>query len=124
MSKLYKDLEDNIVAISSINGFVPEGYTEVPIEEVDAAKLVRARSKKMAEIRAQRDSMLIQNDKMWLIESKKGNATTDIEADAVELRNMTTAAQTAVDAIIDIADIDDIKNHDAFSSLTLTQTYE
>lgn len=124
MRKLAKDSDGNLVEIISTKGDIPSDFTEVPQEEVDSEELALARANKMAEIRTERDGMLEQNDVMWLIAAKKGESTADIEADAQELRDMTIAAQTYVDGVTDIENIDDIKDYDAFASLTLTQTYE
>lgn len=121
MAKLYRDEEGNVVRLVSINGFVPEGLTEVPAEEVEAEELTLERARKMEEIRAKRDAMLLVNDKDWLIASKKGEDTTALEADAQALRDMTTQAQTDVDAL---ATVDDIKAHDAFAGLSLSKAYE
>lgn len=124
MRKLVKDSENNVMELISVNGFIPEGFTEVPAESQDSEELALARKNKMAEIRAKRDIILLQNDKMWLIASKKGESTTDLEADAQTLRDLPASAQTALDAIANIEDLDDIKTYDAFDGLSLNETYD
>ena len=121
MRKLVKDSEDNVMVLNSVNGFIPDGYTLVADEDIDAAEIVIARARKMVEIRAKRDYMLVENDKQWLIASKKAESTTTLEADAVILRDMTDDAQTAIDAE---SDLQTVKDYDAFASITLAGTYE
>ena len=86
--------------------------------EVD---LTKARAQKMAEVRAKRDGMLKQSDDMWVKNASMAASNTDVEADKTTLRDMTTQAQTDVDAL---SDADSIESHDAFSGLSLNETYD
>lgn len=121
MGKLYKDENDNVVSISSVNGFVPPGYTELPAEEVEAAELDRARSKKMTSVRAQRDGMMLVHDKKYMIALKDSADTADLLADRTALLDLPAAAQAAVDALETKEEID---AYDAFDGLSLNEDYE
>lgn len=85
---------------------------------IDVAK---ARTCKIDEIRAKRDKMMLNHDKQYLIAMKDSASTTDLDADRATLLDLPAAAQTALDAL---TDLDDIKNHDAFATLTLAGSYE
>jgi hypothetical protein len=121
MKKLVKDAEGNLAELLSLNGSIPEGWQEVPAEELEAEELVLAKRNKMAEIRAKRDTMLLKNDKLWLIASKKGESVTALEQDAAVLRSLPELAQSAIDAL---PSVESIKAYDAFSGLDLSQSHE
>ena len=120
MRKLIKDSEGNLARLNSLNGLIPDGWTEVPAEELDAEELNLARTKKMSSIRSQRDEMLLTNDKLWLIASKKGEDTAALEADADTLRDLPEAAQTALDAL---ETTEEVEAYDAFADLELAGEY-
>ena len=121
MRKLVKDSENNVMVLVSPNGFIPEGYTLVADEEINSEELKLARKKKMAEIRNQRDAMLLNNDKQWLIASKKAESTTSLESDAQILRDMTTDAQSDLNGA---TALDAIESYNAFALITLVGSYE
>lgn len=123
MRKLIKDSQGNIgeLVLASDIDFMPEGWSEVPAEELEAEELALARRNKMAEIRLKRDVWLLVNDKEWLIKSKKQESTVALEADAEALRDLPEAAQAAVDAM---SSPEDIRAYDAFSGLSLSMSYE
>jgi hypothetical protein len=121
MRKLIKDSEDNVMVLVSPNGFIPDGYTEVPSEEVDTEELILARKNKMDEVRSQRDEMMVVHDKVYLIALKDSSSTVALLTDRTALLDLPEDAQTAVDAL---TTIEDIKAYDAFSGLTLSRSYE
>jgi len=121
MRKLVKDSEDNVMVLVSPNGFIPDGYTEVPSEELEAEELALVKRNKMSEIRAKRDSWLLANDKKWLIASKKQESTNLLEQDAAVLRNLPESAEAA---LAFISTVENVKSYDAFSGLVLSQSYE
>jgi hypothetical protein len=121
MRKLIKDQEGNVAELFSVNGLIPEGFTEVPSEELADSELLVARKLKMESVRTRRNSLLIQNDKLWLIASKKGESTTGLEADAETLRDLPELAQTELDAL---EAVEDIQAYDCFAGLALTGDYE
>ncbi len=121
MKILVKDSEDNVMELISVNGFVPPGFTLVAEENIAEEELALARKFKMNKIRAQRDRFLVQNDKEWLIASKKSESTVDLEADAQILRDLPEAAETVLDAM---TVVEDIEAHDAFAELELSRSYE
>lgn len=121
MKKLVKDADGNIVTLVSVNGSIPDGWTELSEEELSDGELSFARKIKLGAIRSRRDLMLIQNDKAWIIASKKGEPVTSISADAQILRDLPEAAQTALDAM---ESVEDIEAYDAFADLELSQSYE
>jgi hypothetical protein len=121
MRKLIKDSEDNVFEMDSLNGLIPDGYTEVPAEEIEAKELALAKRNKMSEIRAKRDSWLLANDKKWLIASKKAEPTNLLEQDAAVLRNLPESAEAA---LAFISTVENVKSYDAFSGLVLSQSYE
>jgi hypothetical protein len=114
MKKLVKDANGNVMELISPKGLIPEGLELVSEEEISTEELALARRNKMSEIRAERDSRLLENDKSWLIASKKGESTASIEAEAVVLRDLPEAAETALDAL---TTVEDIKAYDAFAGL-------
>lgn len=121
MKRLVKDQNGNLAELVSPSGFIPEGWELVPENELEVSELAVAKRDKMTEIRAERNRMLKANDEAWLIASKTGQATTALESDAQILRDMTEAAETALDAL---TTVEDIKAHDAFASLNLSRSYE
>jgi len=121
MRKLIKDSENNVMELVSLNGFIPDGFTEVAVEDISTEELSLARKNKMAEIRSKRDAMLLVNDKVWIIASKTSASVTNIETDAATLRDMTIDAQTDIDSL---TTVEDIKAYDAFAGLTLSRSYE
>ncbi len=122
MKRLIKNSENviaEVVLVSATN--IPEGWELVPSEEELDAQLSLAKRDKLAEIREKRDAMLFKNDILWLIASKKGEATTALEADADTLRDLPELAETELDAL---SDVEDIQAYDCFSGLALTGDYE
>jgi len=99
MAKLYKDSEDNIVSIISVNGTIPDGYTELIAEEIDAAELQRCKDSKIADIKMKRDIKLLANDKEWIIASKSGNDTVSIVATRDALLADVETAETDIAAL-------------------------
>lgn len=114
MKKLVKDSNGNVAELLSLNGLIPEGWELVPEEELATEELALAKRNKMSEVRAERDARLLENDKQWLIASKKGEPTVTIEAAAQTLRDLPEAAETALDAL---TTVEDIKAYDAFAGL-------
>lgn len=114
MRILVKDENNNVMVLTSVNGFIPPGYTQVPEEELAEQELALARKDKMTEIRTERDRRLLENDKEWLIASKTGQSTATIETEAQTLRDLPEAAEVALAAL---TTIEDIKNYDAFSGM-------
>lgn len=122
MRKLLKDSEGNVVELLSVNGdFMPEGFEEVASEDLADAELGLARNSKLAQIRAKRNALLIQNDKLWMIASKKGESTTDLETDAQTLRDLPELAQSELEAL---EDAEAVKAYDCFTGLVLHGSYE
>jgi hypothetical protein len=121
MRILVKDENDNVMVLNSVTGFIPPGFSIVPEEELEAEELALQRLNKLAEVRARRDSMLLRNDKEWLIEAKKSNPTTAIEADAQTLRDLPELAETELAAL---TDLELIKAYDCFAGLNLSRSYE
>lgn len=105
MKKIVKDSENNLMELISLNGLIPDGYTEVSEEEVEAAQLQIAKQRKMSAIRSTRDQRLVENDKQWLIASKKGESTTAIETEAQALRDLPEAAELALSELETVEDI-------------------
>ena len=105
MRILVKDSNDNILVLTSVNGFIPEGYTVVPQEELEQEELSLSKKNKLEEIRSKRNSLLVENDKQWLIKSKKGQSTTALEAEAQALRDLPEEAETALNAMTTLEDI-------------------
>jgi hypothetical protein len=69
MRKLIKDQNGNVFELASPKGFIPDGYTEVPAEELDnaeaaisAQKLGASRDAKLNEVRAAREPKLKRAD--------------------------------------------------------------
>ncbi len=112
MRKLIKDSEDNVFELNSLNGSIPDGYTEVPSEELDAEELALARKKKVESVRSQRDAMMLVHDKVYLIALKDATDTTTILADRQLLLDLPEDAQTAIDAL---ATKEDVEAYDAFA---------
>jgi hypothetical protein len=121
MKKLIKDSEGNVAELISLNGFIPDGYTLVAEEEIEAEEIALARKNKMAEVRAKRDAMLLKNDTAFVIAQKDSASTTALVADAQVLRDLPELAQTEVDAL---ATVESIKAYDAFTGLGLSRSYE
>lgn len=122
MRKLIKDSEGNVAELMAVDpSFIPTGWTEVPAEEVDAEELTLARKYKMDAVRAKRNAWLLINDKEWLIAAKKNESTAGLEADAVALRDLPEAAETALDAL---SSVEDVEAYDAFAGLSLSVSYE
>ena len=121
MRKLVKDSEDNVMVLVSPNGFIPDGYTEVPAEEIDAEELILARKNKMDQIRGKRDAMMNVHDKVYLIALKDSTSTITLLIDRTALLDLPETAQTDIDAL---TTVEDVKAYDAFSGLTLSRSYE
>jgi hypothetical protein len=113
MRKLVKDQENNVMVLVSPNGFIPPGYTEVPSEEVEAEEIILARKNRLGAIRAERDSLLLINDKNWLIASKKGESTTSIETEAQNLRDIPEMAE---DDLALLESVEDIEAYNPFEA--------
>jgi len=121
MRKLVKDSEDNVMELVSLNGFIPDGYTEVPENEIEAEELSLTRIKKMTQVRSQRDSMMLSHDKKYMIALKDATDTTAMLADRTILLDLPAVAQVAIDALVTK---EDIEAHDAFNGLSLSESYE
>lgn len=114
MRKLVKDSSGNVAELLSLNGSIPGGWEEVPVEELESTELSLAKANKMIQIRAERDRRLVENDRQWLIASKTGQPTTTVESAAQTLRDLPEAAETALNAL---TTVEDIKAYDAFAEL-------
>ena len=121
MRKLVKDAQDNVMVLVSPNGFIPDGYTLVAEEEVDAEELNLARVKKMAEVRNKRDALMLSHDRQYLIAIKDNASKANLDSDRSTLLDLPELAQTEVDAL---TTVEDIQAYDAFSELTLSESYE
>lgn len=121
MRILVKDENNNVMILTSVNGFIPPGFTVVPQEEIATEELILARKDRLASVRAERDKKLLQNDKLWLIASKKGEPTAGLETDAQTLRDLPELAETELAAL---ETVEDIKAYDCFSGLALNGDYE
>lgn len=121
MRILVKDENDKVMILESIDGIIPSGLTAVPSEDLETSELIVARETKLSEIRSKRDLMLAKNDTLWLIASKKGEPTTSLEADAETLRDLPELAETELNAL---ETVEEIQAYDCFSGLALTGDYE
>jgi len=121
MRKLVKDAQDNVMVLISLNGSIPDGYTEVPENEVAAEELTLARTSKMAEVRNKRDAMMVSHDKQYLIALKDGADTANMLADRTILLDLPAVAQVAIDAL---ETKEEVEAYDAFDGLSLNETYE
>ena len=139
--RVYKDSEGNIYTVNVVISFeAPEDWTliaeEVASEDLPMRKyrdawiddeaggvkvdLAKAREMKLEEIREQRNAMLKRSDERYVEELSKGNDTTAIEADKAALRDLPSAAETALSSKIKANTIDE---YDAFADLTLSEEY-
>jgi len=141
MKRIYKDSEDNIRVVSIKTSFTPpEDWTfvgDVENEDIPTNKykncwvdngsggikidLPKARVQKENEIRTERDRILKLTDNAFLIALSKAEATTNIEADKVLLRDMMADVTTDLSSKIAATTID---AYDGFAAVTLAGTYE
>lgn len=113
MRILVKDSQDNVMILNTVNGFIPAGFTLVPQEEIEAEEISLARKDRLAAIRAERDQKLLDNDKAWLIASKKGQSTTALESAAQALRDLPEVAQAELALL---SDLEEIKAYNPFGA--------
>lgn len=111
MRILVKDENNVVMVLNSVNGFIPPGFSVVPQEEVEAEEIALARKDRLAAIRAERDQKLVDNDKAWLIASKKGQSTTALETEAQNLRDIPEMAE---DELALLETIEEIKAYNPF----------
>lgn len=83
--------------------------------------LPTVRAMKLEEIRAKRDAMLKKSDERFVEELSKAADTSAIEADKQALRDLMATAETDLSSKIKDTTID---AYDAFSGLTLSESYE
>jgi len=112
MKTMIRDAEGNVAELVAGSKIVPPGWELVPAEEAEAELLVFERARKLEQIRAERNRRLAENDKQWLIASKKGDSTSSLESEAQALRDLPESAE---EALADLETVEDIQAYDAFA---------
>lgn len=121
MKRLVKNAEGSTVILIAPPEILPPGFSEIAPEEMATEELALAIKEKLVNVRAKRDDMLAINDKLWLIASKKGESTTGLEADAETLRDLPELAETELEAM---ETVEDVQAYDCFAGLALNGDYE
>lgn len=127
----YKLSDDSVRSFwtnQSSEQFLPDGasFVDAPVTRPDMTKykeslvynqtvivtdLDKYKEVKLEEIRIERDKKLLENDKDWLIASKKVEDTSAIEATAQSLRDLPTSAATAMSSM---TTVEEIETYNAF----------
>jgi hypothetical protein len=114
---LYSDSEqwDHLVAPSGL------ASNEVKLEDNEiVADLDAIKAAKMSSIRKSRNALLKLTDAKWIEYASKNLDKTAIETDKQTLRDLTTSAQAALDAM---TDPQEMKSYDPMASLELSMNY-
>ena len=99
--------KESLVTILEAQGISEYSF----VEEPDFKEL--AIERKIRNIRSERDLRLHENDKEWMIASKKKQDTTDLEEFADKLRDLPEVAK----AVLEELSLEEIKDYDAFLNL-------